>query len=89
MLVKLKMLLFLERGMICYLNCKGLPGGRTGPEAGKHCWVRMVRMDEEQGYFVMEYVVIGGVCDDAKAGGRHKLSPGPAVVWAWLWLQPC
>lgn len=88
-LVKFKMLPFLERGVICSPKCKGLPGRRAGPRAGKHCRVRMVRMDEEGDDFIMEYVEIGGICDDAKAEGRHKLSPGPAAVWARLWLQPC
>lgn len=79
----------LRGDVICCLNSKSLPGGRTGPQAGKHCRVRMVRLDEELGYFFMECGKTGAICDDAKAEGRHKLRPGPAAVWAWVWLQPC
>lgn len=75
---------------VCYLSCKALPGGRTVPYAVKHCWVRMVRLDEGLGHFFTEYVEIGGICDDAKAEEMHKLRPGPAVLWAWVWpQQPC
>jgi len=51
---------------ICYLGCKDLPGGRTVPHTMKHCWERIVRLDEELHHFILGYVDSGGILVNAR-----------------------